>query len=332
MIIMDALKKVSSGQNLTSAEAQETMDAIMAGKLTPAQSGALLIALKMKGETIDEIIGFAKSMRNNAVRINPDVARLVDTCGTGGDALGTFNISTSAAIIACASGASVAKHGNRSSSGLSGSADVMEAFGMKLLEPSIVEKCIESTGFGFMFAPLFHPSMKNVAQVRKDLGVRTVFNILGPLTNPAGAQAQVVGVFDKTGAQKVANVLMSLGTDHALVVNSQGMDEIGLGKTDVFEVKKGRLETYVLDAKELGFSVKDIPKAASAMESAQIIRDVLNGKQGAARDVSILNAAAALYVAGKAKSIQSGIAVAQSAVDSGQAREKLAEIVEFSGA
>ncbi|HQT45117.1 MAG TPA: anthranilate phosphoribosyltransferase [Candidatus Micrarchaeota archaeon] len=328
---MDALKKITSGQNLTSAEAQETMDAIMAGKFTDSQAGGLLIALKMKGETIEEITGFAKSMRNNAIKISPKVPRLVDTCGTGGDALGTFNISTSAAIIACACGASVAKHGNRSASGSSGSADVMEALGVKMLEPAKVEKCIESTGFGFMFATLFHPAMKNVAHVRKELGVRTIFNLLGPLTNPAGAQTQLAGVFDKVAAQKIANVLMSLGTEHALVVNSQGMDEIGLGKTDIYEVRNGRLDTYTLDAKELGFSVKEIPKAASSMESAQIIRDVLNGKQGAARDVSIINAAAALYVSGKAKSIQSGIAVAQNAIDSGKARDKLAQIAEFTG-
>ncbi len=328
---MDALKKITSGQNLTSAEAQETMDAIMAGKFTDSQAGALLIALKMKGETIEEITGFAKSMRNNAIKISPKVPRLVDTCGTGGDGLGTFNVSTAAAIIACACGTNIAKHGNRSVSSSSGSADVIEALGVKLLEPAKVEKCIESTGFGFMFAPLFHPAMKNVMQVRKDLGVRTVFNILGPLTNPAGAQAQIAGVFDKPTAQKLANVLMSLGTDHALVMNSQGMDEIGLGKTDIFEVRNGRFDTYVLDAKELGFQVKEIPKASSSMESAQIIRDVLNGKQGAARDVSIINAAATLYVSGKSKSIQSGIAVAQTAIDSGKAREKLAEIVEFTG-
>lgn len=306
----------------------------------------MLVALKMKGETVEEIASFAKVMRKHAVKIAPKAGRLVDTCGTGGDSLHTFNISTAAALIACGAGVAIAKHGNRSVSGKSGSADVLEALGAKILQPKQVGACIEKVGFGFMFAPYFHPAMKNVMPVRKELGIRTVFNILGPLTNPAGAHAQLLGVFDAGVAGKMAQVLAMLGTGHALVVHSKGtlpsprqgtadavggMDEIGLGETQVFEVKGGRVSEYILDAKKFGIQEREIPKAHSAGESAKIILGVLQGEKGAARDISLINAAAAIHVSGKAGSIEAGLKIAEQSVDSGKAMAKLAQIREFVG-
>ena len=329
---MEFLKKLSAGQSLSAEEAEQAMEGIISGSFTPAQSAGMLVALKMKGETEEEIAAFARVMRKHAVRIAPKASRLVDTCGTGGDSLHTFNISTAAALIACGAGVAIAKHGNRSVSGKSGSADVLEALGAKILQPKQVEDCIGKTGFGFMFAPYFHPAMKNVMPVRKELGIRTVFNILGPLTNPAGAHAQLLGVFDAGAAEKMAKVLCMLGTEHALVVHSRGMDEIGLGETQVFEVKDGKVAAYVLDAAKLGFASREIPKAHSAQESAKIILGVLQGEGGAARDISLLNAAAAIYVSGKAGSIEAGLRMAEQSIDAGKAMEKLEQIRGFQGA
>lgn len=329
---MELLKKLSGGKDLSEEEAESAMEGMISGSFTPAQTAGLLLALKMKGETDEEIAAFAKVMRKHAVRIHPDAAGLVDTCGTGGDGTHTYNVSTAAALVACGAGVRVAKHGNKSVSGKSGSSEVLEALGAKILQPAQAQECIERTGFGFMFAPYFHPAMKNVAGVRKELGVRTVFNLLGPLTNPAGAQSQLLGVFDAAFVPKIARVLSLLGTRHALVVHSEGMDEIGLGSTQVFEVRDGAVSSYVLDAAKFGIARQEIPKAHSPQESAKIIVDILEGEKGAASDVALLNAAGAIYVSGKAGSLEEGLAAAKEAVDSGQAREKLERIREFSGA
>ncbi len=329
---MELLQKLAAGKNLSAGEAEAAMEGVISGSFTPAQAAGLLIALKMKGETLEEISEFAKVMRKHAVKIKPNAEMLVDTCGTGGDSLRTFNISTCAAIIASAAGASVAKHGNRSVSSSCGSADVLEQLGVKMLQPAEVEKCIESTGFGFMFAPFFHPAMKNVGSVRTELGVRTVFNILGPLTNPAGAQAQLLGVYDFSLAEKMAGVMKTLGTRHALVVNSEGMDEIGLGATKICELKSGNVEVHEISGKEFGFALREIPRVQAKEESAEIIRQVLSGKEGAARDVALLNAGAAVYAAGKAGSIAGGVKLAEKAVDSGKAESKLGQVVAFAGA
>ncbi|MFA5106547.1 MAG: anthranilate phosphoribosyltransferase [Candidatus Micrarchaeia archaeon] len=326
---MGILKKLTAGQNLTEQEAGAAMEGMITGKFTPAQSAGILVALKMKGESIEEITGFAKTMRAHAVKISPKAGRLVDTVGTGGDGTRTFNISTCAAIIASSAGASIAKHGNRAVSSSSGSADVIEALGIGILKPEQVAGAIEKTRFGFMFAQYFHPAMKNIAPVRKELGIRTIFNILGPLTNPAGAKALVLGVFDKQTAGKMAKVIASLGVEHAMVVNSDGMDEIGLGKTDVFEVRGTEIKQYQLDASDYGFENRPVPTVNTAQESAQIIRDALAGKEGAARDISILNAAAAIYVAGMAGSIKEGVQLAAQAIDSGAATKKLEEIAGY---
>ncbi len=329
---MELMKKLSESRNLSVEEAKQAMEGMISGSFTPAQTSGILVALKMKGETVEEIAAFASVMRKHAVKISPKAGRLVDTCGTGGDSLHTFNISTAAALIACGAGVAVAKHGNRAMSGKSGSADVLEELGAKILQPAQVEECVEKTGFGFMFAPHFHPAMKNVMPVRRELGIRTVFNILGPLSNPAGAHAQLLGVFDAGVAAKMAQVLAMLGTGHALVVHSKGMDEIGLGETQVFEVKDGRVSEYVLDAKKFGIAEGEIPKAHSAGESAKIILGVLEGREGAARDIALLNAAAAIYVSGKAGSIGEGLDMAVQSVDSGKAMEKLGAIRKFEGA
>lgn len=329
---MELIKKLSEGRDLSSEEAEQAMEGMISGSFTPAQTAGMLVALKMKGETVEEIAAFASVMRKHAVKITPKEGRLVDTCGTGGDSLHTFNISTAAALIACGAGVPIAKHGNRSVSGKSGSADVLEALGARILPPKQVEECLDKTGFGFMFAPHFHPAMKNAMPARRELGIRTVFNILGPLSNPAGAHAQLLGVFDAGVAVKMAQVLAMLGAGHALVVHSKGMDEIGLGETQVFEVKGGRISEYVLDAKKLGIREREIPKAHSGGESAKIILGVLEGREGAARDIALLNAAAAIYVSGKAGSIGEGLGMAAQSVDSGKAMKKLDEIRKFEGA
>jgi len=322
--------KLTTKHNLSPDEAQLVMDSMVTASFTPAQTAALLVALKMKGETAEEIAEFAKVMRKHCVKISPKAAPLVDTCGTGGDSSHTFNISTAAGIIAASAGVKIAKHGNRSVSGKCGSADVLEALGVKMLPPAQVEKCIDETGFGFMFAPSFHPAMKNVMPVRKELGVRTAFNMLGPLTNPAGADRQVLGVFEPGLVQKMAEVLSLLGSRHALVVHSEGMDEIGLGRTEACEIINGKLRQFTIDASEFSMQKRDIPKVHSIPDGAKALAAVLSGNTGAALDISLLNAAAAIYVSGKAASIKEGLAAAKQAVASGDAQRKLEEIKAFS--
>jgi len=325
----EILQKLTEGKDLDAEEAELAMQRIMKGESNGAEIAGFLVALKMKGETTEEITAFAKVMKENSNSIHPKVELLVDTCGTGGDNSGTFNISTTSAFIAAGAGVPIAKHGNRSVSSKCGSADVLEELGAKMLQPSEVEKCIEDIGIGFMFAPYFHPAMKHVMPARKALGIRTVFNVLGPLTNPAGAQAQVLGVFDESMTEKMAEVLLGLGTKHALVVNGEGTDEIVFGKTKVSELKNGKIETYIIDGKELGFEDKEIPKPESKDDNAKILENVLKGEEGTAKEISILNAAAAIYVGGKAGSIEKGINAAREAVDSGKAYEKLKSFIEF---
>ncbi len=323
------MKKLVLRQNLTPAEATGLMDRMIEGRYTPAQAAGYLMALRMKGESKDEIAAFARAMRGHARTISPSAEPLVDTCGTGGDSSGTFNISTAAAFIAAGTGVRIAKHGNRSVSSSSGSVDVLEEMGVKMLEPEDVCRCIEMTGIGFMFAPLFHPAMKNVAPVRKELEMRTVFNILGPLANPAGASAQVLGVFDPELTETMAHVLSDLGTKRALVVHSEGMDEIGLGITKMSELKYGRVETTLFDASSVGIERWEVPKAGSKAESASIITELLRAKLGPARDIACLNAAAAIYVADKAESIREGLAMARLSIDSTAAWDKLLQVRRF---
>ena len=272
-------------------------------------------------------------MREKSVRIDPDVNHLVDTCGTGGDNSGTFNISTAAAFVAAGAGASVAKHGNRSISSKCGSADVLKSLGVNIdLEPKKVEECIEKVGIGFLFAPRFHPAMKHAMEARKELGVRTVFNILGPLTNPAGAKSQLIGVYDVKLLPVIANVLKNLGSRHAIIVNGCGLDEITIsGNTDVFELKNGSIENYSINPKDFGFKLSPVDslKGGTPEENAAIITDILSGSRGAKRDAVVLNAAAALLTTGLAKNYEGAIALASRSIDSGNALKKLNEMKEF---
>src|SRR3989338_4779246 len=256
-MIQETISKLAEKKNLTGNEAENAMNFIMEGKATTPQIKEFLLGLKSKGETIEEITACAKVMREKSLRIDPDANHLVDTCGTGGDNSGTFNISTAAAFVAAGAGASVAKHGNKSISSKCGSADVLRALGVNIeLEPLQVKECIEKAGIGFMFAPKFHPAMKYAMDARRELGVRTIFNILGPLTNPAGAKSQLIGVFDPKLMPVMANVLKNLGSRHAMIVNGDGMDEISISsKTDVVELKDGIIENYSINPSEFGFKL-----------------------------------------------------------------------------
>jgi len=325
------LDRVSQGENLSLEEARGAVSWIFQ-EASDSQIGALLMGLKVKGETVEEIAGFAKGMRDAARTIKPRVrGRLVDTCGTGGDASGTINVSSAAALVAAGAGVAIAKHGNYSITSKSGSADVLKALGVKIdLEPSLVEKTIEKTGIGFMLAPVFHPSMKRVASIRRELGVRTIFNILGPLTNPAGAEAQVIGVYDPELGEKIAQVLVLLGVKHALVVHGAGgLDEISnTGETQVWEVKKGGIEHYRVTPEELGFKKADIQEIKGGMpeENARTVLDILQGKKDAKLDIVLMNAAAAIYVSGRAGSLAEGVEMAREAIDSGSALYKLEQL------
>jgi anthranilate phosphoribosyltransferase len=331
----DAIKKVVDGHNLTRQEAGIAMDTIMQGNATPSQIAALLVALHTKGESIDEITGFAEKMREHATHIFPRAQNLVDTCGTGGDRSGTFNISTVSAIVAAAAGVPIAKHGNRSMSSRCGSADVLEALGVKIeIEPKQVEACIDAVGFGFIFAPTFHKAMRFAGPTRKEIGISTVFNILGPLTNPANAAAQVLGVFDQKLTKIMAEVLKNLGTKHALVVHgSDGLDEISLTeKTQVTELQGGKVSTYFIKPEEFGLTRKSRAEVlgGSAQENAEIAVDILKQEErGAKREIVLLNAAAAIYVGGLAKDLKEGLKLAEKSIDSGAANKKLEEIIQF---
>lgn len=335
-MIVEAIDKLVRGESLSFPEASGVMEEIMDGTATPAQMGALLIALRMKGETVDEIAGMARVMRSRATPVNLGDIDAVDTCGTGGDRSGTFNISTVAAVVAAAAGVPIAKHGNRAMSSRCGSADVLEALGVQInLDAEEVARCVRQVGIGFMFAPLFHPAMKYAGPVRRELGTRTVFNILGPLTNPAGTRFQVLGVADPALAEKMAGALEMLGAHHALVVHGHGgLDELSTtGPSVLYRVRAGKpTQRFEITPQDLGFQVaqhSDL-QGNTAEDNAGIIRDVLSGERGPRRDVVLLNAAAALYAAGKVDRIEAGIPVAAQAIDSGGAERTLAQLVEFS--
>ncbi len=325
----DALNQLLNGQDLSHDQMLAVMQQVMGGELTTAQISALLIALRLKGETVDEITAAATVMRELSNKVNiKDTAHLVDTCGTGGDGIQTFNVSTVSALVAAAAGAKVAKHGGRSVSSTCGSADVLEELGIDVNKtPDEVASSVDAIGIGFMFAPNHHSAMKHAAPVRKELGIRTIFNLLGPLTNPAAARRQVMGVFDRALTGKLAQVLQKLGSEHVLVVHgADGMDEISLtGDTYVAELKSGKVTEYTVNPTQFGLTIhqlKDI-QIQNAAESKAMIMDVLNGKTGAPRDIVLLNAGAAIYVAGITATLAAGIEKAAQMIDDGVALSKL---------
>lgn len=322
---IDAL--VNHRRDLAEDDAAEVMRGIMTGETSPAQIGAFLAALRMKGETVDEVTGMARVMREHSLKVETEGV-VVDTCGTGGDASGTFNVSTAAAFVVAGAGAKVAKHGNRAMSSGCGSADVLEALGAKIdLNPEQVAQCLRETGIGFMFAQVFHPAMKYVAPARREIGIRTVFNILGPLTNPAGARYQLLGVARAELAPMIAAVLSRLGTHHALVVHGDGgLDEISLtGESHVHEVRDGETREYYVSPEELGLSKAPLEavKGGTPEENAAKLRAVLAGEKGPLRDIVALNAAAALVAADMAPDLKAGVRLAAEAIDSGAAKERL---------
>jgi anthranilate phosphoribosyltransferase len=333
-MIKAAIATLVRGDSLSMEEASAVMQQIMEGQATPSQLSAFLTALSIKGETMDEITGLARIMREKALRVESD-SEMIDIVGTGGDRAGTFNISTTAAFVAAGAGLKVAKHGNRAASSRSGAADVLEALGVRLdLTPQQVTACLEEVGIAFMFAQTFHPAMKYVGGTRREIGIPTVFNILGPLTNPAGAQSQLLGVAREPLLEKMAGALKSLGLRHALVVHGEdGLDEITItGKTYVCELKDGIIERYAIRPEDFGLSRADAAsiKGGCAADNAVILRSVLGGDCGPQRDVVLLNAAAALVAGDRVDSIQQGIALARQVIDSGRALQKLEQMVAFS--
>lgn len=344
-MILDALDKLVRGNDLTRAEAMEAMDEIMSGKATNIQIAAFLTALRMKGETVDEIVGFATVIREKADKIEPKgkVAAglsgtgremLVDTAGTGGDACHTFNISTATAFVVAGAGIPVAKHGGRSASSLCGSADVIEALGVNLnISPQKVADCIDEVGIGFLFAPIFHKAWKYVSPARKEMSIRTVFNMLGPLTNPASAPAQIIGVWDGDLTEKLARALKELGCEHAFVVHGlDGLDEISImSETLISEVKGDEIKTYTVAPEDFGMARAPIAalRGGNAKDNADIIKSILGGEKGPKRDVVIINAAAAVMAGGAVSRLTDGVEMAKRSIDSGQAAEKLRRIVEF---
>lgn len=335
MDIKSALQTILKREDLGHEDMVEVMRSIMTGQATPAQIGGFLIGLRMKGETVTEITAAAEVMRELATPVQVDAPHLVDTCGTGGDGISTFNISTASAFVVAAAGGRVAKHGNRSVSSRSGSADVLEAAGVKLdINAAQVAQCIEQIGVGFMFAPLHHSAMKHAIGPRQEMGVRTVFNLLGPLTNPAGAPHQVMGVFSRDWVEPIAEVLRNLGSRHVLVVHAEdGMDEISLNApTFVAELKQGEIRTYSITPEQFGFNRAGLETIAvqDVAHSLETLCGVLQGKPGPARDIVLLNAGAALYAADVAESMESGIAKAAQAIDSGAASDTLERLIQLS--
>ena len=333
-MIKEAIDIVVSGKSLTIEQAAEVMQEIMDGEATPAQFGSFVTALRLKGETVEEIAGMARVMREKSVPVSVS-GPLVDTCGTGGDASKTFNISTTAAFVVAGAGLKVAKHGNRGISSGCGSADVLDELGIKIeLGAPEVEKCLEDIGIGFMFAPTFHPAMKYAAPSRKEIGIRTVFNILGPMTNPAGAQSQLLGVFEESLTMKMAQVLCLLGCHHALVVHGEdGLDEITLGgKTTVCELKGDEVTRCYIDPEDFGFSRTNLSslRGGPPQENADILRRILQGEKGPYRNIVLVNAAAALVAGDIAKDLEKGVHLAREAIDSGSALDKLNRLIAFS--
>jgi anthranilate phosphoribosyltransferase len=334
-MIKEALSKIVSGSDLTMAEAREVMSEIMRGEATQAQIGAFLTALRMKGETVDEIAGCAQAMRESAIAVKPKRNQLVDTCGTGGDGKGTFNISTTVAFVAAGAGLAVAKHGNRSVSSKCGSADLLQALGVNLeLTPEQVARCIDEVGIGFLFAPKLHPAMKHALAPRREIGLRTIFNILGPLSNPAQAKRQLLGVYDGDLTELMAQVLLALGAEHAFVVHgADGLDELSVtGQNKISRLHNGHIETYYLDPQDLGLPRAKLSDLAggSVEDNAAITKALLAGEDGPKRDVILLNAAAVLIAGGKASSFSEGLKLAAEDIDNGSAQRRLHQLVEFS--
>jgi anthranilate phosphoribosyltransferase len=334
-MIQDALQRLLDGHDLSRQEARDVMGAIMQGEATPAQIGGFLVALRAKGETADEIAGCAEAMRAHVVRVRPRRTDLVDTAGTGGDGANTFNISTAAALVAAAAGAGVAKHGNRAASSSTGAADVLEALGFDLaLPPDRIELSIDELGFGFLFAQAHHPAMKHAAPVRRELATRTVFNVLGPLTNPAGARAQVVGVYSATIVRTIADALVQLDARRAYVVHGAGgIDELSpAGPNVVCEVDGGVIRQYELDPLELGVQrcAPSELRGGDPSHNARALRDVLAGADGGHRSAVLLNAAGAIAASGQAADLREGLERAREAIDTGAAAARLDELVAFS--
>lgn len=337
MEIRQAIDKLVNRVDLSETEAIDVMNQIMTGEATPLQVAAVLTALRMKGETVDEITGAARVMREKAHRVNVGTKTVLDTCGTGGDQKGTFNISTTAAFVLAGAGVNVAKHGNRSVSSQSGSADVLGALGVKVDAPrERVEQCIAKIGIGFLFAPLLHEAMKYAVQPRRDIGIRTIFNILGPLTNPAMATHQLIGIYSGELVAVIAHVLKNLGSVRAMIVHGlEGLDEISLcGPTKVAELRDGQVKEYTIEPEQFGFKRCRLEElhGGNAAQSAIIVRGILDGKKGPARDVVLLNSGAALYVSGSAATIDDGIRLAAESIDSTKARQKLEQLVAMTNA
>jgi anthranilate phosphoribosyltransferase len=329
------IEKCLQGKDLTVDEASRALDLIMTGQATDIQIAGLLVALRAKGESIDEVVGFARTMRQHSLKINVQDENAVDVCGTGGDSLGTFNISTIASFVVAGAGVTVAKHGNKSVSSKSGSADVLTALGVNVqCTPAKVQDCVNSVGIGFLFAPLFHPAMKFVGKTRAELGIRTIFNLLGPITNPAGVKKQLIGTYHAAVAPKLAEAMDRLSTEKACVIHSKdGMDEVALsGETTVYEVERQKpRKHYAVDSSNFNLPTQPLSalRGGTPTENATIAHQVLSKQRGPARDVVLANAAFGIYVAGKAATLREGSAMAAEAIDSGRAREKLHRMVEY---
>jgi anthranilate phosphoribosyltransferase len=335
MNMQQALERLIAGEKLEQEESRAVFDIILAGNATPAQIGGFLMALRIRGESAVEVAGAAQAMRAVSTKVNVDAANLVDTCGTGGSREAKlFNISTAAAFVTAATGAHVAKHGNRGMTSNSGSADVLEAAGVNLdLLPEQIARCIRDIGVGFMFAPAHHSAMRHAGPVRRELGVPTVFNVLGPLTNPAGAKRQVIGVFSRSWQRTLAEVAALLGADHVLIVHSNGLDELSISGTSyVVELKAQKITEYDLAPSDVGLSEHNLDslRATSPSESLALVRAALNNENQAAADIVALNAGAAIYASGVTLSLADGVAMAQDVISSGQAAERLAELVRVS--
>jgi anthranilate phosphoribosyltransferase len=335
MDIKQAIAQVIEGQDLTRNQMGQVMTQIMTGEATPSQIGGFLVGLRMKGETVEEIVAAAEVMRKLATPVDLDSTKLVDTCGTGGDESGIFNVSTASAFVVAAAGGQVAKHGNRSVSSNTGSADVLEQAGVNLqLNAEQVARCVQEVGVGFMFAPAHHGAMKHAIGPRKEMAVRTIFNFLGPLTNPAGAANQVLGVFSVQWCRPLAEVLQALGSEHVLVVNSEdGLDEISTAApTHVAELKNGEIREYVIQPEDFGIKRQplDTMKVKNATESLALIEEALSDEGGAASDILALNGGAAIYAANICSTLEQGVEMAQDLLASGQAREKLKDLISFS--
>lgn len=332
------IRAVVEGRELTADEAAAAMDAVMSGQVTGAQIGALVTALRMRGETVEEIAGFARAMRQHAIKVHVASAGgpLVDTCGTGGDASGTFNISTTASFAIAAAGVRVAKHGNRAATSKCGSADLLEGLGISIeLSPEQVTECIETVGIGFMYAPAFHPAMRFVGPARREMGIRTIFNVLGPLTNPAGVKHQLIGVGHPDIARKLADVLATLGSDHVVLVHAEeGLDEIGIGGPTAvteYDARVGEIRSYLVTPEEFGMEQATLAdlQGGDVDRNVEITRAVLGGASGPRRAITLLNAGAGIYAANAAGSFAEGIAIAADEIDSGRALSKMEELIDF---